>query len=64
MCFIFDRNGRKLEDLPATLLHKVADQVILMQALHDNNDAAGHLVIEAGVKGVLVPLVHRIALCI
>ena len=58
---IFDRNGGKLEDFPATLPHNVADHVVFVQALHNNDDAAGHLAVQAAVKRMLIPLVHRIA---
>jgi hypothetical protein len=35
----------------------VTDEIVLVQALHDDNDAAGLLVVEAAQKGVVVPSV-------
>ena len=53
---------RKAHQLPISLLPYVTDQVILVQALHNNNDAPGSLVVNPAVKSVVVPLVHRRAL--
>src|SRR5450755_581755 len=57
--FLLLGDCRKANDPPLALLHHVSDQVILMQALHDNDDAAGALVIESAVKSVVVPLIYR-----
>src|SRR5215510_3165092 len=50
--FWFDVDG-----LAEFRLEYVADQVVLVQPLHDQNDAAGELVIEPAYKRVVVPVV-------
>lgn len=47
--FVFFGDGRKPDMLPVFLLQDVADQIVLVQALHNNNDASGLLVIEPAV---------------
>ena len=53
--FIFLRNGGKTHNLPVLLLHYVPDQIIFVQTLHDNDDSAILLVIQATVEGVVEP---------
>jgi hypothetical protein len=53
---------RKAQDLPQLLREHVADEVVLVQPLHDDDDGAVALVIEPAVKGVVVPLVGGFAL--
>jgi len=42
----------------------MADQIVLVQALHHDDDAAGELVIEAADQGVVVPVVYSFAACV
>ena len=41
------RNGRQLQMRPPTLLKQKSRQVILVEALHDHDDSAFGLVVEA-----------------
>jgi hypothetical protein len=41
---------REGQHCPVVLRQYVADQVVLMQTLHDDDDAAGAFVVEAGEK--------------
>jgi hypothetical protein len=38
----------------------VPDQVVFMQALHDQDDAVGSLVVESTVKRIVIPLIGGI----
>jgi hypothetical protein len=40
----------------------MAGEVILVQPVHDQDDGAAELVVEAAVEGVVVPFVRRLAL--
>src|SRR5580704_18282906 len=60
--FLFFGDGWQSYMFPLLLLQDMADQIVLVQALHKNDDAAGALVIEPSVKGVIVPVVGRLAL--
>jgi hypothetical protein len=40
----------------------MADEVVLVQPLHDNDDRAVPLVVEAAVKGVIVPCIGTVSL--
>ena len=40
----------------------MASEVVLMQAMHDQDDRAPELVVEAAVEGVVEPFVRRLAL--
>jgi hypothetical protein len=46
---------------PVVLRQYVADEVVLMQTLHDDDDAAGAFVVEAGEQRVVVPFVDRLS---
>jgi len=46
---VFFGNGGKPPMLPVFLFQDVADQIVLVQTLHNNDDAAGLLVIERAV---------------
>jgi hypothetical protein len=59
---VFGRNGRETEDFPLPLLQHVAYEVILVQPLHNNDDAARILIIKAAVQRVLVPVIDGISL--
>ena len=48
---------RKAHDLPRLLREHVADEVVLVQPLHDDDDGAMPLVVEPAVEGVDEPLV-------
>lgn len=60
--FIFFRDGGKSHVLPVFLLQNVPNQIVLMQPLHNNKDAAGLLVIQSAIESVVIPLVHVITL--
>jgi hypothetical protein len=53
---------RKPHDLPRLLGDHVADDVVLVQPLHDDDDGAILLVILAAVEGVVEPVVGGLAL--
>ncbi len=40
----------------------MTDQIIQMQALHDNDDAAGRLAVQAAEQGMVEPVVGIVAL--
>src|ERR1700741_775520 len=48
---------RKAQNLPGLLRKDVADEVVLVQPLHDDDDHATALVVEPAVEGVDEPLV-------
>lgn len=48
--------------VPALLSHDMADEIVLVQALHDDDDHALRLVVEARVQGAVKPLIGRLAL--
>jgi len=48
---------RKAHDVPILLRQHVADQIVLVQPVHDQDDGALILVLEAAVEGVVEPLV-------
>ena len=57
------RNRRKAKELPFTgLAQQKAGQIIHVDALHDNCDCAGALVVEAREQRVCEPLIGRGAL--
>src|ERR1700760_4904578 len=53
---------REVENLPIALTESVSDEVILMYALHHNNDAARILVFEPTEQGIVEPVIRKIAL--
>src|SRR5207248_7776110 len=53
---------RKAQDLPTLLREHMADEIVLVQPLHDDDDGAMALVVEPAVKGVVVPLVGGFSL--
>jgi hypothetical protein len=50
-----------LEGLPPALLHEIAGEIVLMQSLHDNNNCAGLLIVEARDKRAGAPAVCPVA---
>ena len=56
-CLLGD--GRKVQVPPATLLEEMADEIVGMEALHDDDDRAVVLVIEARQQCVGIPLLQR-----
>src|ERR1700722_1674249 len=62
--FIFHRNRGKPKHLPVPLLQYMPDQIVFMQTLHNNNDAAGIFVVQSAKEGVIEPLIDGIALCL
>jgi hypothetical protein len=59
LVFLGDR--REPDDLPVFLVQDVSDQIVLMQALHDHDDGARGLVVEAAQQRIVVPFVDRVA---
>ena len=51
-------DGRQRQHLPAPLLHQVAGKVVDVQALHDEHDGSGVLIVEAAEQGVADPLLE------
>ena len=54
-------NGGQTHDLPVCLLQHVPGKIVLMQALHCDDDGAARLVVQTGVQGAVVPLIDRAA---
>ena len=57
MLLVLLGDGRETEDLPRLLAKDVADEVIFMQPLHDDDDGAMPLVILPAVESVVEPFV-------
>ena len=55
---------RKAQDFPLLLRENMADQVVLMQPLHDDDDGAVPLVVESAVESMDEPLVAGVPLCV
>jgi hypothetical protein len=55
---------RKTQDLPRLLPEHVADEVVLMQSLHDDDNGPVTLVVEPAVEGVEEPIVRCIPSCV
>ena len=53
---------RKAQNLPGLLRKDVADEVVLVQPLHDDDDGAISLVVELAIKRVIEPFVGRLPL--
>jgi hypothetical protein len=53
---------RKAQEFPRLLPEHVADEVVLVQPLHDDDDHATALVVESAVEGVDEPLVAGLPL--
>ena len=56
------RDRRETEHLPPLQAEDVADEVVLMEPLHNQEDGAGALVVEPAVEGVDEPLVAGLPL--
>jgi hypothetical protein len=55
--------GGKAQHFPLVILaQNVPDEIVFMQALHYEDDAAGLFVIEPAIKCVIVPGVNRVTL--
>jgi hypothetical protein len=59
MEFVGVGDGGKGQDLPALALQHMSDEIVLVQALHDDHDDAPGLVVEAGIEGSVEPFVGR-----
>jgi len=55
-------NRRKAQNLPGLLREDVADEVVFVQPLHDDDDGAVPLVVEPAVEGMVVPIVGGLPL--
>src|SRR5262249_28124608 len=53
---------RKTQDLPLLLRENVADEFVLLQPVHNDDDCAVALVVLPAVEGVFEPLVGRFSL--
>src|SRR5207248_889910 len=53
---------RKAQDFPVLLAEDVADEVVFVQPLHDDDDGAALLIVLPAVEGVVVPLVGGLPL--
>ena len=62
MGFILFGNSREPYVVPLLLFQDGADEIILMQTLHNNNDDSIPLVILPAVEGVVEPFIDRFAL--
>ena len=56
-------NRRQIEMNPRFFLKQVADQILKMQALHDDDDHVASFVVESRIEGSIEPLVDRRARC-
>ena len=52
---------REAHHLPRLLLEHVADQIVLVQPLHDDDDGSPAFVVEPAVEGVIEPLVGSLS---
>ena len=53
---------RQPHDVPILLRHHVTGEIVFVQSVRDQHDRTRELVVEPAVKGVVVPLVGRLAL--
>ena len=53
---------REAHDFPRLLREDMADEVVLVQPLHDDDNGAVALVVEPAIEGVVKPLVGRFSL--
>ena len=58
LCLIVLGDRRKAHDLPIFLRQHVADQILLVQAVHDHHDGPRELVVKPAVESVVVPVVR------
>lgn len=49
-------DGRQIKELESTLLQQVASQIVLVDALHNQNNACRLLVVGARKQGCAIPL--------
>jgi len=55
--FVDFSDGRERGDLPSFLFEDMADEIVFVQALHDDHDRATGLVIEAGIERAVEPFI-------
>ncbi len=53
---------REAHDLPLLLRQHVADEIVFVQPVHDQDDGARQLVVQPAVEGVVEPFVRRLTL--
>jgi hypothetical protein len=58
---VFLGNRWEAKDVPVFLVKDMSDQIVLMQALHDHDNGARGLVVEAAQQRIVVPFVDRVA---
>jgi hypothetical protein len=61
MEFVFRGNRREGEHLPIAEFQDMPDQVVLMKALHRDNNAPDGLIIKAAVRRVGEPIIRVFA---
>ena len=54
-------DGRQVQMRPLTLLENMGSKIVDMDALHDDDDGAIPLVVQAGIEGAVIPLLDRVA---
>src|SRR5271170_7474554 len=62
MDFVFFSDSRKSDHLPRFQTENMADEIVLMQSLHDDYDAAVPFIVEATVQTVCEPLIDGLSL--
>ena len=53
---------RKRQNLPFFPFRHMTDEIVLMQTLHDYDDAPRLLIVETAEKGILIPVIDGCAL--
>src|SRR5436305_12861570 len=56
------RDGRKANHIPRFQAKHMADKIVFMQSLHDEDNASLSLIVEPTVQGVIEPVVDGLAL--
>src|SRR5438552_17357833 len=57
-------DGREAQNFPRLLAEDVADEVVFVQPLHDDDYGAMLLVVLPAVEGVVIPFVGELPLCV
>jgi hypothetical protein len=55
---ILFRDGWERQHIPRLMLLNVSNQIVGMQALHDDDNRPLFLAVEAAAQGVVKPLIH------
>src|SRR5207237_10046963 len=57
-------DGREAQNFPLLMAEDVADEVVFMEPLHDDDYGAMLLVVLPAVEGVVIPFVGELPLCV